>query len=215
MKIEMGESLFYSWLRHEKCCQIVQTNWKASPQWKRMHEDELEKLWRELAAVLDEKFGQAVFGKNRSLGQILRQTECDAVGISVQGDTVQYYTVDVAFHEDGLNYGGTRAETVAKVVAKCIRTAFCLYGYMNTKKAALVFASPKITPSVLRDLKPCITLLEQEFAHRGFDYNIQLLCNEDFYTEVMKPMAGHSKKVADEAELFLRAYQLCSMFEEQ
>ena len=30
MKIEMGESLFYSWLRHVKECQIVQTNWKVS-----------------------------------------------------------------------------------------------------------------------------------------------------------------------------------------
>ena len=29
MKIEMGESLFYSWLRHVKDCQIVQTNWKG------------------------------------------------------------------------------------------------------------------------------------------------------------------------------------------
>ena len=26
MKIEMGESLIYSWLRHEKLCQLVQTN---------------------------------------------------------------------------------------------------------------------------------------------------------------------------------------------
>ena len=25
MKIEMGESLIYSWLRHEKLCQLVQT----------------------------------------------------------------------------------------------------------------------------------------------------------------------------------------------
>lgn len=41
MKIEMGESLFYSWLRHVKECQIVQTNWKASPQWQLQHEDKL------------------------------------------------------------------------------------------------------------------------------------------------------------------------------
>ena len=29
MKIEIGESLIYSWLRHEKQCQLVQTNWKV------------------------------------------------------------------------------------------------------------------------------------------------------------------------------------------
>ena len=33
MTHEMGESLIYSWLRHVKGCQIVQTNWTASPTW--------------------------------------------------------------------------------------------------------------------------------------------------------------------------------------
>ena len=44
MKIEMGESLFYSWLRHVKECQIVQTNWKTSPQWTIIHEEKLEEV---------------------------------------------------------------------------------------------------------------------------------------------------------------------------
>ena len=39
MKIEMGESLFYSWLRHVKECQIVQTNWKPSSQWLAQNKD--------------------------------------------------------------------------------------------------------------------------------------------------------------------------------
>ena len=30
MKIEMGKSFLYSWLRHVKECQIVQTNSKIS-----------------------------------------------------------------------------------------------------------------------------------------------------------------------------------------
>lgn len=42
MKIEMGESLFYSWLRHVKECQIVQTNWTNSSRWDILHKDELE-----------------------------------------------------------------------------------------------------------------------------------------------------------------------------
>ena len=44
MKIEMGESLFYSWLRHVKECQIVQTNWTTSGQWNLLHEDKLEEI---------------------------------------------------------------------------------------------------------------------------------------------------------------------------
>ena len=46
MKIEMGESLFYSWLRHVKECQIVQTNWKVSPQWNLKNETDLENLMK-------------------------------------------------------------------------------------------------------------------------------------------------------------------------
>ena len=44
MKIEMGESLFYSWLRHVKECQIVQTNWTTSSQWQLSNEDRLEDI---------------------------------------------------------------------------------------------------------------------------------------------------------------------------
>lgn len=44
MKIEMGESLFYSWLRHVKSCQVVQTNWKASSQWELHNAEKLEVL---------------------------------------------------------------------------------------------------------------------------------------------------------------------------
>lgn len=45
MKIEMGESLIYSWLRHEKLCQLVQTNWKVSPFWELENRQEIEDLF--------------------------------------------------------------------------------------------------------------------------------------------------------------------------
>ncbi len=41
MKTEMGESLIYSWMRHIKKCQITQTNWKSSPEWKLENEKRL------------------------------------------------------------------------------------------------------------------------------------------------------------------------------
>ena len=46
MKLEMGESLFYSWLRHVKGCQIVQTNWKISSSWQRKHDAAFQKFQR-------------------------------------------------------------------------------------------------------------------------------------------------------------------------
>lgn len=57
MKIEMGESLFYSWLRHVKECQIVQTNWKVSPQWQLQDEDALERLAKKADTLFSDKCG--------------------------------------------------------------------------------------------------------------------------------------------------------------
>ncbi|MBU8729736.1 hypothetical protein KM915_06665 [Cytobacillus oceanisediminis] len=39
MKLEMGESLMLSWLRHIKHCQSVQLNWKPSNTWNLDNED--------------------------------------------------------------------------------------------------------------------------------------------------------------------------------
>jgi len=56
MKIEMGESLFYSWLRHVKECQIVQTNWTTSQKWILLHEEELQKIMTETEAFFLQKY---------------------------------------------------------------------------------------------------------------------------------------------------------------
>ena len=49
MKIKMGESLVYSWLRHVKECQIAQTNWKTSSGiWKLHNEVELSIMFDEI-----------------------------------------------------------------------------------------------------------------------------------------------------------------------
>ena len=211
MKIEMGESLFYSWLRHVKECQIVQTNWKVSPQWQLQHEDELA----ELIAVTDEhfssKYGYKIYKKNSSLSQLIQQGECDAVGISIQNDGLRYYAVDVAFHESGLNYG-TREDTVMKVISKSLRTAMCLYGYMNTKSAEIAFASPKINPAILSDLEPCIEDVNVLLAARSYDFTVRVIANDEFNESVLQPILLMSNGVADTSELFLRSYQMYTMF---
>ncbi len=76
MKIEMGESLFYSWLRHVKECQIVQTNWKASSQWQLQHEDELAELMTATDEHFGSKYGYKIYKKNSSLSRY-PAGECD------------------------------------------------------------------------------------------------------------------------------------------
>lgn len=211
MKIEMGESLFYSWLRHVKECQIVQTNWKVSSQWELSDADILEKLMGHLDQHYSQKHGYAIFKQNTSLSQLLQQGECDVLGISIQPDDMKYYAVDVAFHEAGLNYG-SRDTTVMKVLEKCARTAFCLHGYLSTKEAEIIFASPKINPAVLSDLTPCVKEMNALFADNGYDFTFRIIANEEYNNLVLKPILLVSDGVADTSELFLRSYQMYKMF---
>lgn len=46
MKIEIAESMVYSWLRKVRNCRIVQTNWKPAPEWERSNDAELDSLMR-------------------------------------------------------------------------------------------------------------------------------------------------------------------------
>lgn len=211
MKIEMGESLFYSWLRHVKECQIVQTNWKVSPQWQCQHEDKLLALMELADQHFSEKYGYKVFKKNSSLSQLIQQGECDVVGISIQNESIRTYAVDVAFHESGLNYG-SREETVMKVISKSLRTAMCLYGFMGSKDAEIVFASPKINPAVLGDLVPCFEDINNILKQQGFNFIVRIIANDEFNELVLKPILLVSDGVADTSELFLRSYQMFKMF---
>lgn len=211
MKIEMGESLFNSWLRHVKECQIVQNSWKISPSWKLQHETDLFSLMQAADQLFSAKYNYSIFKKNSSLSQILRQGECDVIGISLQNGLSHIYAVDVAFHESGLQYGN-RPETVMKVVAKIIRTAMCLWGYMGCKEGEIIFASPKITPAVLKDILPCVEDINNIFTDNGFRFKASIVANSDFHHFILRPILEMSGNVADTSELFMRSYQLYHMF---
>lgn len=211
MKIEMGESLFYSWLRHVKECQIVQTNWKVSSQWNLMHENKLQEIIEYQSKHFERLHGYKIFKQNSSLSQIIQQAECDAIGIAIQDDTQHYYAVDVAFHEAGLCYG-SKDETVMKVIAKCVRTAICLYGYFDTKHAEIIFASPKINPAIMQILVPSLDELNESFCNLGFYFQFRLIANDDFNSSVLQPILLASNGIADTSELFVRSYQMYKMF---
>lgn len=213
MKIEMGESLFYSWLRHVKECQIVQTNWKTSPQWTLQHETELEKIMSATDEFFQKKYGYRIYKQTSSLSQLLQQAECDAVGISIQDGVNRIYAVDVAFHEAGLNYGN-RDMTVMKVIAKSLRTAMCIYGYLDSKDGEITFASPKINKRVLADIGPCLEDMQAVMDGMGYSFRFRVIANEEFKDKVLSPILMVSDGVADTTELFLRGYQMLQMFDD-
>lgn len=131
------------------------------------------------------------------------------MGITIPDNKI--YAVDVAFHEAGLNYGD-RETNVCKIITKCIRTAMCIYGYLGSKEAEIIFASPKIYNKVLDDLSPCIEDLQRILNEYSFNYRFRIIANNDFYKLVLNPILIISEGVADTNELFMRSYQMIQMF---
>lgn len=212
MKIEMGESLFYSWLRHVKECQIVQTNWTTSGQWVLLHEEKLQEIKAVTAKHFQSKYGYDLYKKTSSLSQLLQQAECDAIGISIRNGSNKVYAVDVAFHESGVSYGDKEA-TITKIVRKCLRTVMCIYGYLDTREAEIIFASPKINRSILNGVLPCLEDAQKILDNLCFHFSLRIIANDDFRDKVLEPVLLVSDAVADTNEMFLRSYQMLQMFD--
>lgn len=211
MKIEIGESLLLSWLKHIKECQLVQTNWKASNKWELKHKDVLEQLLKESDAVFSSKFGYDLYKGNSGINQVLMQAEIDVIGINFDESNKHVYAIDVAFHEAGLNYG-SKDETVTRVIKKCIRTAMCLYGYFDVNDGTIIFTSPKINPAVMTDINRCIGDMEAVLATLGLKYRIRIIANEEFSEKILEPVLNVLGDVADTSELFMRSLQMYNLF---
>ncbi|MCI5779155.1 MAG: hypothetical protein MR051_04995 [Lentisphaeria bacterium] len=212
MKIEMGESLGVSWMKHVKECQFVQTNWKVSPCWKPRHdEQELDAFLNELKKHFGAK-GLDIFKNNSNFTQIMRQAECDIIGCALAERFTHYYALEVAYHGNQLNYG-SKLNTIAKVIAKLLRAAIVFYCYLDVKEAEIGFASPKIGPAILDRLMVEIADLQNLFYENNFRFQFKLYANQDFGTEIMNPVLKLSDSIADTGELFLRSVQLYDLIQ--
>ena len=205
MKVEIGESLGYSYLRHVKLCWLVQANWKASEHWhKRLTDDELEQEFGSMRAKL-ESHDSAFKGslkETKTCSQFLKQAEIDVVGVRLDGSV---YAVEVAFHEGGLIIRGGADKNVLK---KMLRTMLILRAY-HPEDAGLhiCFASPKVGPKTRKSLESAFDWLRQEYP--GIDWS--LMMNDDFRDEFLRPLQERTSEIKDTSELFVRSLQLLEL----
>src|SRR5918994_3098010 len=140
MKVEIAESLVFSWLRHVQGCVVTQMNWKPSPAWTVAREGDLTKAFDDIRSFSTQAIGLPIF--KCGFRQFIRQAEIDVLGLRLDGEsgTSSAIAVDSAFHEDGLLYGNTD-ETVGRVLKKLIRAAFALEAYLEVDEATILFAT--------------------------------------------------------------------------
>lgn len=199
MKIEIGESAIYSWLRHIKGCKIVQTNWKTSPQWEGFHTERVYALIEQIKQRFPHIF------KKSTPQQLLQQAEIDALGVCFTGGEPFFYAVEVAFHEEGLRYGNEASERVAK---KLLRIALLLYLQFNTKQGEIIFATPKVQPKTLTQISQKLQDIVAFMQQKGFSYRFSFLANEKFEKEIIYPLKDIADEISDTTELFVRSYKL-------
>jgi hypothetical protein len=232
MKIEIGESLALSYLKHVKKCVLYQNNWKISSKWAKPDEEENKnkddktvegKVFEEIKIIFKDIF------KSDTLKQTLKQAEIDALGIDKEG---KVYAVDVAFHEGNLNYKGGTANCVKK---KLLRSYLILLRYFPDRDYDIIFASPKVGPTVNSDI--CNTLKfnqskadnkeinkselnDFEKLKRFLNDNIEFknkvrfiyISNEEFKKGFLYNTIEASESDSDTNELFMRSYKLFQLF---
>lgn len=215
MKIEMAESLVASWLSHVIKCQVVQTNWKIDPSLFNKEASFINKLY-EIENVRD-------YLGDGKIETIVRQGECDVLGIKFGDDGYisEIHAVDVAFHTNGLGYGGKK-ENIKRIVKKCLRTAICIYGGLHINNIIPVhvyFATPLITDDEFETTNKQLAKIKgplQESFNKKLNsegINFHILANEAFYCEIVNKLTDLCNTIHDTNELFLRSYQLLRMGE--
>lgn len=206
MKIEIGESLGYSYLRHVKGCWLVQTNWKPSEHWdqKGRTYDELEQEFREMRTHFDPE--GVVFKGTKDSGQFLKQAEIDVIGVDQNGGI---HAMDVAFHEAGLNYLGGADNRVLK---KLLRTKLVIDAYhpADTKRD-IYFVSPKVHRGVQQPLEDIFRQLQESYSTVAW----HLMTNQKFAGEMLERTLKSTESVADTSELFARSAKLLKLSEDQ
>jgi len=212
MRIEMGESLLYSWLRHIKGCQLVQTNWKKpSLSWEMKNEDTINTLLSSYIEVLRKEYNKRLYKSKVSAPQLLLQSEIDVLGASFDGDTQNLYAIDVNFDEFESSYNDID-KAIIKVAQKILTTVMFLYGHFDKKTGDIIFVSPRIDESVISPLDKFISDIQNLLYKFDLTYNIRIIANGDFYDKIMQPVIDASKSANDSKDLFMRSIQIYSLF---
>ena len=206
MKIEMCESLMQSYLKYEKHCPITQLNWKVPTVIQNNIPESARTVFEKIQKIQD----FADIFKGCSLKQVLKQAELDVIGIN--GDMV--YLVEVAFHENGLQYGDA-TETKKRVLKKLVRAYLIGLIFFPGKNYDIIFASPKVIPSSESLIKDVLPVLENSvFEYETDKDNVQFhyITNDDFKKKILIPTLQSSVKIADTSDLFLRSVRLLEIF---
>jgi hypothetical protein len=212
MKIEIGEFLILSWLRHVRGCVVTQMNWIPSPAWPVAREHELIATFETVRRFSDAARGAPIF-QGCDLRPFVRQARIDVLGLRPdrEAGAIEAIAVDSAFHEGEL-HDDNAEETIGRVVKRMIRAAFALAAYLPLGQASVVFATPWMSGAIRQDVHRHLEHLEARLAEQrgpaAPGLRFRVIANADFTDEIVQPVLEHVDAVADTSGLLRQAQQL-------
>ncbi|MCR4759066.1 MAG: hypothetical protein K5705_02120 [Oscillospiraceae bacterium] len=133
----------------------------------------------------------------------------------MENDEYTIFAADVAFHENGLQYGVNADATALKVAAKCLRMAMCIRAFFGPVNAEIIFASPVVKENAANKIKEYISEVNSLLSEKEFSCKVELYLNERFKKDIFDEVKELSSDVADTSELFLRSWQLYEKMQEK
>jgi hypothetical protein len=208
VKIEIGESLMRSWLRHVQRCQLAELNWKPSSTWDKSGDG--QRLMDQARVFFQRALEITLFPEDGKASQLIKQAEIDVLGVKVGlgGRVEAVYGADVAFHENGLQY----KDNVAGILKKLVRGRIAIQAYFGEVPCQMVFASPLVRPGPLQALDAALGHVRAFFADQRLQTTTSFYANETFRDDILYPTLQASAETADSSELFLRSYRLLTGF---
>ena len=143
-----------------------------------------------------------------ALNQILKQAEIDTIGMDKEG---KIYTMDIAFHEGGLNYRSNKEETARRIIEKLLSSYMMLLRYFPDRDYEITFASPKVREETEKSIIPKFDGLKKLFSNEKVEF--KYISNDAFSKEILKETIDNSKEDSDTNELFMRSYKLIQLLE--
>ena len=141
MKIEIGEFLILSWLRHVHGCVVTQMNWSPSPAWTVARERELRRPSKRFA---DSRMTQSA---DPASGRSTSDHSSATPGSTCWGSAwiaTRRHRRDrrrSAINDTELPHGNAE-ETIVRLIQRMTRAGFALAAYLNPRQASVVFATP-------------------------------------------------------------------------
>lgn len=206
MKIEIGESLMRSWLRHVIGCEFAELNWKPSPTWE-IDYKKAENLFKQAISLWPE-----AFGKN-TLSQLIKQSEVDVIGLALRETLPTIYLIDVAYHAGGLNYG-SKEKTAERIIKKIIRSILVGKLYFPGYRIQVSFVSPFIGNALNATIEEAMIKV-QSLIKNDNTVKIECIFGQNFQETILEEVLMLKSEVSDTSELFLRSWQLIQPFQKK